>query len=295
MPNAVFPRWQGGFLVLFLLAEGLYLPATPAAVWSLIWGALLAALAAWLWLRLLKATGARDFFALCQNHLPRAGQYALFAAVGLAAIAAILQSLVRLSAFWRETAFPAMPQWVSAAVLLAVGVCAGRRGRMAVAMWSYPTAFVIALTVAASLVVTLSDCLPVHLLETAAGIAPPQMLSLRFVPLVLPLLLCEQDRHLSATHACVRGVLLGGLGLVLLSLRAYLVLGAGAAALPYPAFSAAGVFSVGDFLQRGEVVFGCALALCEAVRVALLAALLGELCGCLRRSRGALPRTPQTF
>lgn len=286
MHDTVFPRWQGALLAIFLLAGGLYLPAEPGAVWSLLWGTLLAAAVTGLYLKLLSACGARDFEDLCRSRLPRPAQKALFAAAGLAALAALWQTLWRLPAFWQATSFPGIPRWVGAAALLFVGWRAGRRGRMAVAMWAYPTVFLISLTLAASLAVTLPDCAPAYLAETGKRIALPGGTAAQFLPLLLPLLLCTQSKRLPSTRACVRGVLLGGLGLTLIALRAYLVLGAGAEKLAYPAFAAAGVFSVGDFLQRGEVVFGCALALCEAVRAAVLLTLAYSMARALRQKNG---------
>lgn len=277
MRDTVFPRWQGAFLAIFLLAGSFYVPATPEAIWSLVWGTLLAAAVVFLFLRWLLHCDARDFESLCRAHLPRPVQVVLFAAVGLCALAAIAQSLLRLSGFWQATAFPGLPRWVTAAVLLGVGWCAGRRGRTAVAMWAYPTVFLISLTLAVSLLVTLPDCSPAYLVQAARRITLPGAPAWQFLPLLLPLLLCTQTRRLPSTRACTRGVLLGGAGLTLLTLRAWLLLGAGAQALPYPVFSAAGLFSVGDFLQRGEVVFGCVLALCESVRVALLVTLAREM------------------
>lgn len=290
MRDTVFPRWQGAFLAIFLLAGSFYIPADPEAVWSLVWGTLLAAAVVFLYLQGLRLCSARDFESLCRAHLPRPVQVVLFAAVGLCALAAIAQSLLRLSGFWQATAFPGLPRWVTAAVLLGVGWCAGRRGRTAVAMWAYPTVFLISLTLAVSLLVTLPDCSPAYLVQAARRITLPGAPAWQFVPLLLPLLLCTQTRRLPATRACTRGVLLGGAGLTLLALRAWLLLGAGAGALPYPVFSAAGLFSVGDFLQRGEVVFGCALALCEAVRVALLVTLAYEMGRGIKKDRPAAPK-----
>ncbi len=236
MRDTVFPRWQGAFLAIFLLAGSFYVPATPEAIWSLVWGTLLAAAVVFLYLQGLRLCDARDFESLCRAHLPRPVQVVLFAAVGLGALAAIAQSLVRLSGFWQATAFPGLPRWVTAAVLLGVGWCAGRRGRTAVAMWAYPTVFLISLTLAASLLVTLPDCSPAYFLQAVRRISPPGDPAWQFVPLLLPLLLCTQTRRLPSTRACTRGVLLGGGGLVLLALRAWLVLGAGAQRCPIRPF-----------------------------------------------------------
>lgn len=273
--DAVFPRWQGAFLALFVLADGLYLPASPAACWSLAAGTLAAALLTACWLCLLTRLHARDLQMLCHVHLPRALQIGIFGVLGALAIAALVQTLIRLTAFWQATAFPGIPRFIGAAVILFVGWRAGRRGRTATAMWAYPTVFLVAATLTVSFAVTLPDCEPAYLPELWQDFTISIQPGLRMLWLVLPLSLCVQSRELSATHACVRGVLLGGLGLAALSLRAYLVLGMGACQLLYPAFSAAGVFSVGDFLQRGEVLLGVALVLCEIVRAALLFTMIG--------------------
>ena len=270
MRDTVFPRWQGAFLAIFLLADGLYVPATPAAVHTLVLGGLLATAVTFLWLKLLSSLGERDLESLCLHKFPHLLTRALFLAVGAFCLLGMLWSLVRLSAFWQETAFPAIPRFLTAAVLLFVGWRAGRRGRTAVAMWAYPMLFLTGAVILLSLAVTLPDCAPQHLPALTGRLAfSPRLLS-GFAWFVLPLLLCAQGQKLPAARACTIGAFAGGTGLALIALRAWPVLGAGAARLPYPAFSAAGVFSVGDFLQRGEVIFGCALALCEAVRVALL-------------------------
>lgn len=272
MRDLIFPRWQGAFLAVFLLADGLYVPAEPGAAAALALGALLAGTAAFLWMKVLAATGEYDLESLCRNRLPHGLTRTLFFVLGGFSICGILRSLVRLSAFWQATAFPGIPRVVSAALLLLVGWRAGRRGRAAVAMWTYPTLFFTGAILVLSLAVTLPDCEMRHLPALVKhGLSCGLLWN--FVWLLLPLGLCTQNRSMPALRACTCGALLGGVGLALISLRAWLVLGAGAARLRVPAFAAAGVFSVGDFLQRGEVAFGCALALCEAARVALLVAL----------------------
>ena len=274
MHDTVFPRWQGAFLAIFLLADGLYLPAAPETVRTLVLGGILALLVTFAWLKVLAACNERDLESLCLHRFPKWLTRVLFALVAAACVFGIAFSLWRLSAFWQETAFPGIPRLLSAAVLLFVGWRAGRRGRTAVAMWAYPMLFLTSFVIAASLLVTVSDCAPEHLpaLTGRMSISPRTLCN--YAWLLLPLLLCAQGKKLPATRACALGTLAGCTGLTLIALRAWLVLGTGAEKLPYPAFSSAGVFSVGDFLQRGEVVFGCALALCEAVRVALLITLL---------------------
>lgn len=274
MRDTVFPRWQGAFLAIFLLADGLYLPATPAAVQALALGTVLAAIVCFVWLKLLSMLGERDLDSLCRDRLPKWVSFLLRLLVAAACIACIALSLWRLSLFWQQTSFPGMPRWLGGTVLLFVSWCIGRRGRTAVSMWSYPTLFFIGLVVAASLAITIPDCVPQHLPALIQSISFPREILGQFAWLALPLLLCAQGDRLPTARACTVGVLAGGIGLCLIALRAWLVLGAGAVKLSYPAFLAAGVFSVGDFLQRGEVAFGCVLALCEVGRVALLVCLL---------------------
>ena len=121
MRDTVFPRWQGAFLAIFLLADGLYVPATPAAVHTLVLGGLLATAVTFLWLKLLSSLGERDLESLCLHKFPHLLTRALFLAVGAFCLLGMLWSLVRLSAFWQETAFPAIPRFLTAAVLLFVG------------------------------------------------------------------------------------------------------------------------------------------------------------------------------
>lgn len=274
MRDTIFPRWQGAFLAIFLLADGLYLPATPAVVQALALGTVLAALACLCWLKILAALDCRDFDSLCSSRLPGWLTLILRLAIAAACIAGIGQALWRLANFWQQTSFPGIPPWLSGAILLFVSWRIGRRGRTAIAMWSYPTLFFCGIVIVASLAITIPDCVPAHFPALVQSLAFPRPILWQFAWLILPLLLCAQGDRLPTVRACTFGVLAGGFGLCLIALRAWLVLGAGAAKLVYPTFWAAGVFSVGDFLQRGEVIFGCALALCETARVALLICLL---------------------
>ena len=285
MRDTIFPRWQGAFLALFLLADGLYLPASPETVRTLALGCVLSTFLAFLWLRMLSALRERDFESLCLHRFPDWLTRMLFPLVGIACIICTAQSLVRLTAFWHETAFSSLPRWTGALVLLLIGWRTGKRGRTAVAMWSYPLLLFAGGVTLLSLLVTLEACDPAHLpLVLQTMTISPSMLG-KFGWFVLPLLLCAQGTQIPATRACTLGTFLGGVGLTLIALRAWLVLGVGGTQLPYPAFSSAGVFSVGDFLQRGEVLFGCALALCEAVRVALLVTLARTAFQMIRRKK----------
>lgn len=69
MRDTIFPRWQGAFLALFLLADGLYLPASPETVRTLALGCVLGTLLAFLWLSMLSALRERDFESLCLHRL----------------------------------------------------------------------------------------------------------------------------------------------------------------------------------------------------------------------------------
>ena len=274
MRDMIFPRWQGAFVALFLLADGLYLPVAPAAVHTLALGTALSVLLCFCWFQLLARLGERDFDSLCRNRLPKWLAFLLRLVIAAACIAGMALPLWRLTRFWQETSFPGIPLWAGAAVLLFVGWRIGRRGRTAVSMWAYPTVFFVGIVLIASLLISIPDCTPAYLPDVFQSFILEPPLLWPFVWLILPLLLCVQGKDLPATRACTLGVLAGGLGLCLMTLRAWLVLGAGAARLSYPVFSAAGIFSVGDFLQRGEVLFGCALALSEVARVALFMCLL---------------------
>ena len=267
MRDTLFPRWQGAFLAVFLLADGLYLETSPKDIFSFLISTIIFALITFIYLKLLAYFNIRDFEALCLKVPSFIGKPLLFI-VGLTAVFVLILSGIRLSKFWQITAFPAIPQYLSMLVLFFVAWRAGRRGRTAVEMWAYPTAYLCIFIIVISLFITISDSTPEYAMNLPKyfnfGI------STRFLYLIPALLLCTQTENLSTTKHCTTGVIIGGLGLTLIALRAYLVLGLACSKLPYPCFSAAGVFSVGDFLQRGEVIFACSIVLCEAVRSSLM-------------------------
>lgn len=272
MKETVFPRWQGALLGLCLLADGLYLPISGAAVRSAAAAGLTVFLLTLGWLAFLRKRNVDDFVTLC-GRLGRAGTV-LRVAAGGAAVIGVWNTLTRLTAFWQATALPGLPRLLTGGALLAVAALAARRRRIAVCMWAYPTAWLCGIIVLVSLLVTLPDCTWHNLLSLSQP--PAYDRAAFFAPLgMLPvILLCQNRRSLPSTGAAVRGLAAGLIGLLFVALRALLILGAGASVLPYPIFSAAGVFSVGDFLQRGEVIFACALVLAECVRCAALLTLL---------------------
>lgn len=267
MRDTLFPRWQGAFLAVFLLADGLYLQTSPKYIFSLLISTIIFSFIAFGYLKILKHFKIRDFEAFCLKIPSYIGKPLLFI-TGIVAIYVLFASGLRLSKFWLITAFPAIPRYLTILVLFFVAWRAGKRGRTAVAMWAYPTAILCIAIILISLFITIPDC------TTEYAINLPRQFSFsvnpRFLYLIPALLLCTQTDNLPTTKHCVFGVFLGGIGLTLIALRAYLVLGLACNKLDYPCFSAAGIFSVGDFLQRGEVIFACAIVLCEAVRSALM-------------------------
>lgn len=267
MRDTLFPRWQGAFLAVFLLADVLYLETSPEYIVSFFVSTLIFALVTFIYLRLLAYFNIRDFEALCLK-IPSVVGKPLLIIVGVFAVFVLILSGLRLSKFWQITAFPAIPQYLSMLVLFFVAWRAGRRGRTAVAMWAYPTAYLCIFIVLLSLLITISNSSAEYAMNLPKYFS--FSISPRFLYLIPALLLCTQTENLPTTKHCTIGVIIGGLGLTLISLRAYLVLGLACSKVTYPCFAAAGVFSVGDFLQRGEVIFACAIVLCEAVRSSLM-------------------------
>lgn len=274
--NRIFPRWQGAIFALFLMSDGLFVPVSPASIRTLAAGSALAALIVWGYFYFLRRLKSPDFFTLCQSKFPSWLCQTIFIIIALLSAGGIWLSLARLSVFWHATAFPGLPTLLLILPLIAVGWAAGRRGKAAVCMWSYPTAFAAGMIILLSIVITLPDWQWSRLPAVARSLSLDWPVLKGFLWLFLPLLLCTQSHDLPAARACMCGVLLGGLSVTLTSLRAFIVLGTGVTVLPYPAYAAAGIFSVGDFLQRGEVIFSCALAVAEAVRVAALFSLIYE-------------------
>lgn len=264
----VFPWWQTALVVLFLLADALYLPAEPRAQWLviLIAGGIAALVAA----LLRKLVGKTNVLALPGT----AGKIVGMGAAVLALLA-VTSSLSRLTWFFARTTFPALPRLFVGALMLAVALMLARVGRARLTMWALPTLAAVLVPLVLSFALTAPSWRYESLLPimegTAAnwsGMVAGCILSV-FVPLLFPMALFSGDRK--GMHPMTAGILIGTGLLSLTAARNIMLLGARTALLtPYPTFAAAGLVAVGDFFQRAEALIAGCLTLCEVARIAVL-------------------------
>ena len=255
MKKHIFSRWQVALCALFVLADGLYLPLRQGAGLALLGGA--AASAALLFLLL---------------RLPR---QLLDLICAILAVLLPLRSILRLYRFWQ---YAGMQAAFAAALFVLTAWILSRRGADCLFMWAYPVMLTAGALLLLSVAVTMPDwdlripVLPDSFLRECAETIPG------FLATVLP-------AHLAGNaKAPAKGVLLGGGLLALLSLRTLLLLGG--AAYAYPAYAAAGLAAMGDFLRRCEVVFAAVLVMCECARTAVCFAFLRS-CGAARKTSAA--------
>lgn len=245
MDKHIFSRWQVALTALFVLANGLYLPVTGTGWLALLCGAVIAAAALFLLLRLPDSL--------------------LDGACALLSILLMVQTAARLYRFWR---YVEMPAALAVSLLFVTAYFLARRGADCLFMWSFPVMVTAGVLLVLSVAVTAPDW-DMGFLSAPDPAAFPQEV-LRVLPGFLTVLL---PAHLAGDgKAPAKGLLLGGGLLALLSLRALLLLGGGGYA--YPVYAAAGLAAVGDFLKRCEVVFAAVLVLCECARVAVCFAYL---------------------
>ncbi len=239
MDKHIFSQWQVALCALFVLADGLYLPAGSTHWLALLCGA---ALSAALLLLLGKLPGTL-----------------LDLVSAVLALLLPLRSLFRLYPFWD---YAGLPPLLAAALFLLTACLLARRGADCLFMWSYPVMLAAGVLLFLSVGVTLPDW-ETRFLEVPQA-APFLRECISTLPGYLAVLL--PARLAGDAKAPARGILLGGVFLSLLSLRTLLLLGG--AVYPYPSYAAAGLAAVGDFLRRCEVVFGAVLVICECTRVA---------------------------
>ncbi|NCB28772.1 MAG: hypothetical protein EOM63_03285 [Clostridia bacterium] len=266
MRETAFPRWQFALTALFVLADALYLPASPHALWLALPAA---GLIVWplLWL------ACRVF----RGHDPLAGSgmwsRLLAALLAVLAMYAALGSALRLVAFWHRTTFPLLPTIVSFVLLVAAGMRLARAGTVHLTMWALPTLIAVLVPLALSLLLTAHDWRVSELLPLlpAHGFGKLVVLCLRdvYLPACFPfLLLLGREKP---GKAAASGVLFASVVLSATAARNLMLLGAGTASrIPYPTFASAGLVAVGDFFQRGEALIAGCLTLCELARLAVL-------------------------
>lgn len=255
MREELFPRWGAALFALVPLSEILYSAVDTQTMYA-------AALACLICVPL-GAAGAHFAPAVQRT---RALQWLL----AVCAVWPLVWSLARMTRFVWHTAFPKRPIWVVALLLTITALLLARVGQIRCAMWALPIWALSGIILIFSALLTLRE---VHIsyLRAPTGELWTQTFTLlrSLLPAVLVLSL-SLPKGLSG--ACARGLSMGGAAFALISLRAFLLLGAHTAALlPFPNFSAAGLAALGDFARHGEVFFAVPLILCELGRVAVLA------------------------
>ncbi len=266
MRETAFPRWQFALTALFVLADALYLPASPHALWLALPAAgLIAWLLLWLLCRVLRVHDPLAGGGVCRRLLA--------AALAVLAVHAALGSALRLVAFWQRTTFPQLPTIVSFVLLLAAGLRLARAGTVHLTMWALPTLLVVLVPLALSMLLTAHDWRISELLPfpSAAAFGNLVLFCLRtvYLPACFPfLLLLGREKP---GKAAASGVLFASAVLCATAARNLMLLGAGTASrVAYPTFAAAGLVAVGDFFQRGEALIAGCLTLCELARLAVL-------------------------
>lgn len=263
MTTQIFPRWRGALVMLFVLADALYLPARTPDFWlALLVAGVLSALLLTL---LIRVCGAFDPLAT------RAGG-ALLATLALICGA---QSLLRLGHFFQATTFPTLPLLLTGALVLLVAVLLARGGLTRLTAWALPTLIVVLVPLALSLALTAHALDPGALLPLLPQGALPFcrtvfMCMLRiYAPVLLLFFLLQNHGH--TRFSCAVSLPLSGAVLGLIAARSTMLLGLHTGArVPYPTYAAAGLAEVGDFFQRAEVLIAGCFSLCELARLAVL-------------------------
>ncbi|MGE4548638.1 MAG: GerAB/ArcD/ProY family transporter [Intestinibacillus sp.] len=287
MPETVFPRWRFSLIFIFLLADALYLPASPGELWLSI---LLAGIVASLLLYVLrKLLGTADLL-----NLP--GWGGRLCGIVLAALAAfmVLHTLGRLTAFFERTSFPTMPALLTGVLTLLFALPLARIGTTRLSTWALPSLIAVLVPLLLSLLLTVPDweiraLLPL-LPEGPIGLARTALHTLRYTyaPLFF-LYLLLQHQEPQQKHTFTPGVLCASVVMSVTCARNLMLLGVYAAArVPYPTYTAAGLVTVGDFFQRAETLIAGCLTVCELGRIAVL--LLVAAAGLRTALRGIFPR-----
>lgn len=254
MREKMFPRWGAALFALLPLSEILYCPVDQQTGYAAILASLITAL-------------------ICSGValLPPTVRKLNFMSwlLAICALWPLIQSLSRMTAFVRQTAFPERSLWGLAFALTLSAILIARIGLIRCAMWSLPVFVTAGLLIALSGALTISD---LHISYLQAPMWSLGVQCGRFLRAILP---CALVISLSLPEqmpgAAARGMAIGGALLSLISLRTALLLGSHTAALlAYPNFVAAGLASVGDFARHGEVFFALPLLLCDLGRAAAL-------------------------
>lgn len=269
MREIVFPRWRFALIALFLLADTLYLPAAPQALWLAL--LLAGGLAALLLFGLRKALGSADLLAL-----PGWGGRLCGAVLAVLAALTALRTIGRLSDFFAHTAFPSLPRVLTAALILLAALPLARIGVIRLSTWALPSLAAVLLPLALSLLLTAPDWQAQALLPLSPGGVMPLLrttldaLWCSFSPLFFLYVLLQHQAP-RQSHGFTPGVLCAAAVLAITCARNLMLLGVYTAAhVPYPTYAAAGLVAIGDFFQRAETLIAGCLTVCELARLAVL-------------------------
>lgn len=203
---------------------------------------------------------------------------------GLCALAfwGLCMSSLSFVIFLRTVSEEMWPIWLIAVFFLLVVGFVAQGGLRRMALWAEPMVWVVLAALVLSLVLTLPDSewreiLP--LLQNGwNGIAEETwyVLTVPFVEcwFVIALL---WGRSENTRPSCLAAAVTGGVLLAWTALRNITVLGqAGAQAVWYPTYTAAGLIEIGKSFQRGEVLVSGSLLLCSVARAAVFLCFLSD-------------------
>lgn len=202
--------------------------------------------------------------------------------LSLLAFWGLCMSALSLVIFLRTTAEGLWPVGLIAVcvVLLAGFIAIGGVERMA--LWAEPVVWIVLAALVLSLALTLPDADFGQLRPMLAqgwdrmSTDAAKVLAVPFAECWFVIALLS-GRSVRMRQSCLLAVLLAGLLLAATALRNVAVLGqAGADAVWYPTFTAAGLIEIGKSFQRGEVLVSGSLLLCGAARTAVFLCFLTD-------------------
>lgn len=170
--------------------------------------------------------------------------------------------------------------WLLTAALLLCAAAAAQHGKRQLLLWTEPILWAVLTALVLSLVISASQLDFSELLPVSFDALPSQtylLLSAPFAEVFYAAAVLGTPRSQTVRSGLLRGCAAAGLVLCLIYLRNICLLGAeGAARFPYPSYTAAGLLTLGNSFQRGEVLISGSLIVCTAARAALLLSFLSH-------------------
>lgn len=287
MRETVFPRWRFSLIFIYLLADALYMPASPGNLWlSILIAGIIAAFAAFL---LRKLLGSADLL-----HLP--GFLGRLCGITIAVLAAvtIAHTLNRLGIFFSNTDFPTTPRLFVWSLTLLAAIPLARIGTIRLSTWALPSLIAVLFPLFLSFILTIPDWEPRALLpllpDGPIGLAHITLYTLRYTytPLFFLYVLLQHEEP-QQKHTFTPGILCASAVIAVTCARNLMLLGVYTAGrVPYPTYTAAGLVTIGDFFQRAETLIAGCLTVCELGRIAVL--LLVTAAGLRTALHGIFPR-----